>query len=88
MSDNALLTSLTRAHIEEAKLAGEKVFSRRRVIAIADFVGVKPMQLVRRIEKLGLLRRGAYAWFKANGGITADHVSTARTDRRLGGVRS
>ncbi|HRN83250.1 MAG TPA: hypothetical protein PK857_00400 [Hyphomicrobium sp.] len=69
------------AHKADAIAKGEKVFSRRRVIAIADLFGVKPMAMVWWLEKRGLMRRGSYAWFKANGGITYDDVVQCRVDR-------
>lgn len=42
---------------------------------------MKPMQMVWQMEKSGLMKRGSYAWFKANGGITSEHVTEARVDR-------
>ena len=80
MDDDALRNA-AKAHIEEARANGEKVFSRRRVIELADFFGMKPMPMVWRLEKLGLLKRGSYQWFKANGGITYDDVCSVRADR-------
>lgn len=79
--DDATLRAAYKAHEDDARTKGEKVFSRRRVIAIADMAGMKPMQMVWRLEKMKLLKRGAYAWFKANGGISSDHVTEARVDR-------
>ena len=79
--DDATLRAAVKAHMDDARAKGETVFSRRRVIAISDMAGEKPMRTVWRMEKLGLLKRGAYAWFKANGGITRDHVDEARVDR-------
>lgn len=81
MMDNDALRDAFRAHKDDALAKGEGVFSRRRVIAIADMAGEKPMHTVWRLEKLGLLKRGSYAWFKTNGGITPDHVIEARVDR-------
>lgn len=72
------------AHRDAAIEAGEKCFSRRRVIAIADLFAMKPMHAVWEAEKRGLLRRGSYAWFKRNGGITPDDVTKARVDRAVG----
>jgi len=80
MTDDDLRAEVA-AHKADAKEKGKTVFSRRRVIAIADLAGVRPMTMVWRLEKLGLLRRGSYAWFKANGGITPDHITEARVDR-------
>ena len=81
MIDDDALRSAVKAHREDALVKGEKCFSRRRVIAIADMAGEKPMSMVWRLEKLKLLKRGSYEWFKANGGITSDHVTEARVDR-------
>ncbi len=83
MDDDALRAAV-QAHREDIKAKGETMFSRRRVIAIADMAGEKPMRIVWRMEKLGLLKRGAYEWFKWNGGITRDHIDEARADRAAG----
>jgi hypothetical protein len=79
--DDDVLRAAFKAHKDEAIANGEKVFSRRRVIAIADFAGMRPMSMVWKLEKLNLLKRGSFAWFKENGGITAEHVWEARADR-------
>lgn len=79
--DDDVLKAAVAAHRDDIRAKGEKVFSRRRVIAIADLAGMRPMSMVWRMEKLGLLKRGSYEWFKANGGITAEHVWEARVDR-------
>lgn len=79
--DNDALRAAVAAHKADAKAKGEKCFSRRRVILIADLFGMKPMQMVWQMEKRGLMKRGSYAWFKANGGITHDHKTEARVDR-------
>jgi hypothetical protein len=79
--DEDALRAAVEAHKADARAKGEKHFSRRRVILIADLFGMKPMQMVWQIEKRGLLKRGAYAWFKANGGITNDHIIEVRVDR-------
>jgi hypothetical protein len=80
MDDDALRAAV-KAHRDDAAAKGETCFSRRRVIAIADIAGMKPMPMVWRLEKLGLLRRGSYEWFKQNGGITHDQVIECRVDR-------
>lgn len=80
MDDDALRAAV-QAHRDDIKARGETMFSRRRVIAIADMAGMKPMQMVWRMEKLGLLKRGSYQWFKVNGGITREHVDEVRVDR-------
>lgn len=81
MIDEDALRAAVDAHKADAKTKGEKCFSRRRVIQIADLFGMKPMQAVWQMEKRGLLRRGSYQWFKVNGGITHDHVTEVRVDR-------
>lgn len=80
MDDDALRAAV-KAHCEDAHNKGEKCFSRRRVIAIADLAGIKPMSMVWRMEKLRLLKRGSYEWFKCNGGITYDDIIQCRVDR-------
>ncbi len=62
----------------EAHTKGATKFTRRMAIAIADMAELPPMSLVWRLEKMGLLRRGSWDWFKANGGITAEHIKDAR----------
>lgn len=79
--DEAAARAAFEAHKAEAIANGEAVFSRRRVIAISDLFGVKPMAMVWWLEKHRLLKRGSYAWFQANGGITHDHVVQCRVDR-------
>ena len=86
LDDDAVRVAFA-SHRDEAAANGEKVFSRRRIIALADFFGVKPMAMVWRLEKLKLLARGAYGWFKANGGITSDHVWEARVDQHANALR-
>lgn len=57
---------------------GQSTFTRRAAINMADYFGMKPMSLVWQLEKNGLLKRGAWDWFKSNGGITAAHINEAR----------
>lgn len=80
MIDEDALRAAVAAHKADAKATGERMFSRRRVIAIADLFGMKPMPMVWQMEKRGLMKRGSYAWFKDNGGITYDHICEARAD--------
>jgi hypothetical protein len=79
--DEAAARAAVDAHKADAVAKGEKCFSRRRVIAIADMFGVKPMPMVWWMEKRGLLKRGSYEWFKRNGGITEAQVIECRVDR-------
>lgn len=74
--DDATLREAFKAHTE-----GQPNFTRRMAIAIADMADMRPMSLVWRLEKMGLLQRGALDWFKMNGGITSDNIKEARADR-------
>lgn len=64
----------------EAHKDGSGKFTRRMAIHIADFFGLKPMQLVWQLEKAGIIRRGSWAWFKDNGGITQQNIDQARAE--------
>ena len=74
--DDATLREAFKAHAE-----GQPKFTRRMAIAIADMADMRPMSLVWRLEKMGLLKRGSWEWFKENGGITAENIKEARADR-------
>lgn len=63
-----------------AHTAGQTKFTRRMAIIIAEHFGMTPMQVVHHYERAGLLKRGSVEWFRANGGITRDHVAEARAD--------
>lgn len=52
--------------------AGSSRLSRRHVIVLAHAFGVSPEAIVRRLEELGLTKRGTWDWLQANGGITND----------------
>ena len=58
----------------EAHTQGASKFTRVMAIHIAHFAGVDPMAIVWRLEKMGLLKRGSWDWFKANGGITKAQI--------------
>lgn len=58
--------------------AGSTTFTRRMVIALADMDGTTPQQLVRRCERLGLLKPGSWEWFADNGGITRAQIKEVR----------
>ena len=58
-----------------------KEFTRRMAIDMADFYGVSAKYLICRLEFFGLLKNGSWDWFAANGGITMEHITTARADR-------
>lgn len=55
-------------------------FTRRMAVTLADMFGAGPMTMVLRLERMGLVRQGSFDWFKANGGITRDHVDQVRRD--------
>ena len=60
--------------------AGETHFTRRMAINLADMDGSTPRALVRRCERLGLLKPGAWEWFVTNGGITSEQVDQVRRE--------
>jgi hypothetical protein len=62
----------------EQRTAGKSKFTRRDAIVIADVFDSEPMQMVRALEALGLLRPGSLAWFRQNGGITRKQVEEVR----------
>jgi len=48
--------------------------TRRLVILLADQFGISRQACVLRLEELGLGKKGTWAWFENNGGITDEHV--------------
>ena len=56
-------------------IAGASRFTRRHVILLAHAFGVSREAMVRRLEELGLVKRGTWDWFEANGGITNEQAS-------------
>lgn len=74
--DEDALRAAFKAHAE-----GQEKFTRRMAITIADLFGVRPMGLVWKLEKMGLLKPGSWDWFQSNGGITADNINEVRSDR-------
>ncbi|WP_374650102.1 helix-turn-helix domain-containing protein [Dongia sp.] len=50
--------------------AGQTHLTRRHVILLAHAFGVSREAIVRRLEELGLARRGTWDWFVSNGGIS------------------
>lgn len=61
---------------------GQTKFTRRMAIRIANFAGVPPMSIVWRLEKMGLLKRGSWDWFSANGGITKAQIAEVMAEGR------
>lgn len=50
--------------------AGSENLTRRHVILLAHQHHISREACVRRLEELGLIKKGIWAWFEANGGIT------------------
>lgn len=73
--DPAVIRAAYEAHKDDVPK-----FTRRKAIHIADQFGVKPMHMVWRLERMGLLKRGSWEWFAENGGITAEHIKIVRTE--------
>ncbi|USJ27625.1 XRE family transcriptional regulator [Ensifer adhaerens] len=48
--------------------------TRRLVILLADQYGISRQACVLRLEELGLVKKGTWAWFENNGGITDEHA--------------
>ena len=71
--DDHILVSAFRAHS-----AGQKMFTRRMVITIADMLNATPKAVVVRLEQLDLIKGGSWDWFLANGGITKAHIDEVR----------
>lgn len=70
------IESAFKAHTE-----GKETFTRRMAINIGVFFGVTPKELVKRLERMGLLKTGSWDWFIDNGGFTKEHFEEARKDR-------
>jgi len=75
--DDETLTAAFHAHKQ-----GQAKFTRRMAIVLADMADMRPMSLVWRCEKLGLLKRGSWEWFRNNGGITKAQVDQVRAETR------
>lgn len=58
----------------QALTASSGTLTRRAVILLSHAFGVSREAMVRRLEDLRLVGRGAWDWFQANGGITQEHV--------------
>lgn len=61
--------------------AGATHLTRRHVIVLAHTFGVSREALVRRLEELGLTKRGTWDWFDKNGGITNEQAREVLGDR-------
>lgn len=63
--------------------AGSTHLTRRHIIVMAHFFGVSREATVRRLEELGLTKKGTWDWFAANGGITDEQASQVLGDLRV-----
>lgn len=54
--------------------AGSSRLTRRHIIILAHYFGVAREAVVRRLEELGLVKRGSWDWFEENGGISDEQV--------------
>lgn len=54
--------------------AGSARLTRRHVIVLAHYFGVSREAMIRRLEELGLTKRGTWDWFQDNGGISDDQA--------------
>jgi len=62
--------------------AGSTHLTRRHVIVLAHFFDVSREAFVRRLEELGLTKKGTWDWFAANGGIADEQVRQVLGDLR------
>lgn len=62
--------------------AGSTHLTRRHVIVLAHYFDVSREALVRRLEELGLTKKGTWDWFVANGGITDEQLRQVLGDLR------
>lgn len=62
--------------------AGSSHLTRRHVIVLAHYFGVSREAMVRRLEELGLTKKGTWDWFASNGGITDEQVRQVLGDLR------
>jgi hypothetical protein len=64
-----------------ASVVGDaEVFTRRAAILLADMFGTGPMDMVLRLERMGLVREGSLDWFRSNGGISFDQIEQVRRE--------
>lgn len=62
--------------------AGSTHLTRRHIIVLAHFFGVSREAMVRRLEELGLTKKGTWDWFEDNGGITDEQAVQVLGDLR------
>lgn len=61
--------------------AGAPKFTRRMAIHIADDCMISVREAVLGLERLGMIRAGAWRWFQSNGGITRAQIEQVRRER-------
>jgi Zn-dependent peptidase ImmA (M78 family) len=60
--------------------AGSSRLSRRHIIVLSHYFGVSREAMVRRLEELGLSKRGTWDWFQDNGGISDEQTKQVLGD--------
>jgi len=60
--------------------AGSSRLSRRHIIILSHYFGVSREAMVRRLEELGLSKRGTWDWFQDNGGISDEQTKQVLGD--------
>lgn len=61
---------------------GQTHFTRRMAIILADMDGTSVRPLIRRLERIGLLKDGSWEWFVQNGGISREQIDQVRREVR------
>jgi Zn-dependent peptidase ImmA (M78 family)/DNA-binding XRE family transcriptional regulator len=61
--------------------AGSDKLTRKHIIVLANYFSVSREAIVRRLEELGLTKRGTWDWFEANGRITDEQVRQVLGDQ-------
>ncbi|WEX91543.1 XRE family transcriptional regulator (plasmid) [Sinorhizobium garamanticum] len=64
--------SFTQSFLELKEITGKT--TRRLIILLAERYNISRQACVLRLEELGLVKKGTWAWFENNGGITDEHV--------------
>jgi Zn-dependent peptidase ImmA (M78 family) len=63
--------------------AGASRLTRRHVIVLAYYFGVSREAMVRRLEEVGLTKRGTWDWFQENGAITDEQAQQVLGDLKM-----
>ena len=63
--------------------AGASRLTRRHVIVLAHYFGVSREAMVRRLEEVGLTKRGTWDWFQENGAITDEQAQQVLGDLKV-----